>query len=310
MLTIYRSTETGLATLTDIVPGCWISAIEPTTDEIEQIHHLGIPRDFLTYPLDLDERPRTEREDDGSLLIILRVPYYEGPKVDVPYTTLPLGIILTDKYIVTVCRRPNEAIQELTSGRIRGLSTVKRNRFILRMLLLTASRYLENLRQINRTVDALEDQCQGSIRNREMLEMLKYQKSLVYFTTALKGNQLMMERLQRSQMFHMYPDDEDLLEDVITENQQALEMVNISSTILTSMMDAFASLISNNLNEVMKFLASITIVLSIPTIVTSFFGMNIPLPWEADGLAPVYIFGIFLLLSIGVVLLFRRRDWL
>jgi len=310
MLTIYRSTETGLATLTDIIPGCWISAIEPTTDEIEQIHHLGIPRDFLTYPLDLDERPRTEREDDGSMLIILRVPYYEGPKVDVPYTTVPLGIIITEKYIVTVCRRPNEAIQELTSGRIRGLSTVKRNRFILRMLLLTASRYLENLRQINRTVEALEDQCQGSIRNREMLELLKYQKSLVYFTTALKGNQLMMERLQRSQLFHMYPDDEDLLEDVITENQQALEMVNISSSILTSMMDAFASLISNNLNEVMKFLASITIILSIPTIVTSFFGMNIPLPWAKDGLAPVYIFGIFLLLSIGVVMLFRRRDWL
>lgn len=310
MLTIYRSTETGLATLSDIIPGCWISAIEPTTDEIEQIHHLGIPRDFLTYPLDLDERPRTEREDDGSMLIILRVPYYEGPKVDVPYTTVPLGIIITEKYIVTVCRRPNEAIQELTSGRIRGLSTVKRNRFILRMLLLTASRYLENLRQINRTVEALEDQCQGSIRNREMLELLKYQKSLVYFTTALKGNQLMMERLQRSQLFHMYPDDEDLLEDVITENQQALEMVNISSSILTSMMDAFASLISNNLNEVMKFLASITIILSIPTIVTSFFGMNIPLPWENNGLAPVYIFGVFLLLSIGVVLLFRHRDWL
>ncbi|HQN44715.1 MAG TPA: magnesium transporter CorA family protein, partial [Anaerolineaceae bacterium] len=236
--------------------------------------------------------------------------YYEGPKVDVPYTTVPLGIIITEKYIVTVCRRPNEAIQELTSGRIRGLSTVKRNRFILRMLLLTASRYLENLRQINRTVEALEDQCQGSIRNREMLELLKYQKSLVYFTTALKGNQLMMERLQRSQLFHMYPDDEDLLEDVITENQQALEMVNISSSILTSMMDAFASLISNNLNEVMKFLASITIILSIPTIVTSFFGMNIPLPWENNGLAPVYIFGVFLLLSIGVVMLFRRRDWL
>ena len=310
MLTIYRSTETGLATLSDIIPGCWISAVEPTTVEIEQIHHLGIPRDFLTYPLDLDERPRTEREDDGSMLIILRVPYYEGPKVDVPYTTVPLGIIITEKYIVTVCRRPNEAIQELTSGRIRGLSTVKRNRFILRMLLLTASRYLENLRQINRTVEALEDQCQGSIRNREMLELLKYQKSLVYFTTALKGNQLMMERLQRSQLFHMYPDDEDLLEDVITENQQALEMVNISSSILTSMMDAFASLISNNLNEVMKFLASITIILSIPTIVTSFFGMNIPLPWENNGLAPVYIFGVFLLLSIGVVLLFRRRDWL
>ncbi|HNR45427.1 MAG TPA: magnesium transporter CorA family protein [Anaerolineaceae bacterium] len=310
MLTIYRSTETGLATLSDIIPGCWISAIEPTTDEIEQIHHLGIPRDFLTYPLDLDERPRTEREDDGSMLIILRVPYYEGPKVDVPYTTVPLGIIITEKYIVTVCRRPNEAVQELTSGRIRGLSTVKRNRFILRMLLLTASRYLENLRQINRTVEALEDQCQGSIRNREMLELLKYQKSLVYFTTALKGNQLMMERLQRSQLFHMYPDDEDLLEDVITENQQALEMVNISSSILTSMMDAFASLISNNLNEVMKFLASITIILSIPTIVTSFFGMNIPLPWAKDGLAPVYVFGIFLLLSVGVVLLFRRRDWL
>jgi len=310
MLTIYRSTETGLATLTDIVPGCWISAIEPTTDEIEQIHHLGIPRDFLTYPLDLDERPRTEREDDGSLLIILRVPYYEGPKVDVPYTTLPLGIILTDKYIVTVCRRPNEAIQELTSGRIRGLSTVKRNRFILRLLLATANRYLSYLREIDHVIDVLEDQLQLSQRNRELLELLKYQKSLVYFTTALKSNELMMERLQRWQFFHMYADDVDLLEDVITENQQAIEMTNISTNILSQTMDAFASIISNNLNAVMKFLASATIVINLPTIVFSFFGMNVDLPFQGLGSAAHWIItGISLAIMLLVVLIFARRDW-
>jgi magnesium transporter len=158
-------------------------------------------------------------------------------------------------------------------------------------------------------VDILEDQLQQSTRNKEVLELLKYQKSLTYFTTALKSNELMMERLQRSQLLRTYPEDEDLLEDVLTENQQAIEMTNITSNILSSMMDAFASIISNNLNGVMKFLAAITIVLSLPTMVASFFGMNVHLPFEAHPQAFVLIIFISLLIGLSAVYIFWKRDW-
>lgn len=309
MHTIYKSTENGLTEVTELTPGCWVNMIDPTTDEIERVTTLGIPADFITYPLDMDERARIEREDDGKMLIILRIPYYEGPRVDIPYTTIPLGIVLTERLIITICRRPNEVIQEFTSGKMRGLSTAKRNRFILRLLLMTANRFLAYLREINRLVEATEDKMQASMQNREVLELLKYSKSLVLFTQALKSNELMLERLKRSQLFHQYPEDEDLLEDVITENQQAIEMVNISSTILSSLMDAFASIISNNLNVVMKFLASVTIVLSIPTIVTSFFGMNVKLPFQNLELAYLLIIVLFLTISAVIVYLFIKRDW-
>jgi magnesium transporter len=216
-------------------------------------------------------------------------------------------LITTSKWIITICRRPNDVIQEFTGGRIRNLETSKRNRFILRVLLSAASRYLGYLREINRIVDTVEDQLQLSQRNRELLELLKYQKSLVYFTTALKSNELMMERLQRWQIFRTYPEDEDLLEDVITENQQAIEMVNISTNILTSTMDAFGSIISNNLNGVMKFLASATIVVNLPTIVYGFFGMNVNLPF------PAWEFWFPLAVSVAIsaviVYIFLRRDW-
>jgi magnesium transporter len=192
---------------------------------------------------------------------------------------------------------------------MRTLETAKRNRFILRLLLATANRYLSYLREIDKIVDTVEDRLQLSQRNRELLELLKYQKSLVYFTTALKTNELMMERLQRWQFFRMYAEDEDLLEDVLTENQQAIEMVNISTNILSSTMDAFASIISNNLNAVMKFLASATIVVNLPTIVFSFFGMNVNLPFAGFDYAHVIILGISIAISLVVIFMFIRRDW-
>ncbi len=310
MITIYKSSQRGLEVIQAPENNAWISVVDPTTDEIEQLTAMGIAQDFITYPLDLDERSRTEREDDGSMLILIRIPYFQGLRVDVPYITIPLGIITTDKCIITVCRRQNDIIQEFTSGRIRGLETGKRNRFILRMLLSASIRYLSYLREINRIVDVLEDQLQASQRNRELLELLKYQKSLVYFTTALKSNELMMERLQRWQLFRAYPEDEDLLEDVITENQQAIEMVNISTNILLSTMDAFASIISNNLNAVMKFLASATIVINLPTLVYSFFGMNVNLPFtNLEPFAFWVILGVSMAISLVVIVFFLRRDW-
>ena len=185
---------------------------------------------------------------------------------------------MTDSHIATIGRFETGVIEAMASRRVRGLSTVKRNRFVLHLLLLTAQRYLFHLADINRAVDGAEDRLQRSLRNQELLELLRYQKSLVYFTTALKANELMLQRLQRSRMFDAYPDDEDLLEDALTEMQQAIEVVGITGSILAGMMDAFASIISNNLNAVMKFLASVTIVLSFPTILASLYGMNVALP--------------------------------
>lgn len=309
MITIYRKkADTALEILTEPTESCWINVVNPTQEEITRLHALGISQDYLTYSLDQDERPRTEREN-GDLLILFRVPYFQGKNVDIPYTTIPLGIILSHEYIITVCQSDNAVIQEFANGRAKNLSTGKRNRFVLRLLLSTSNKYLGNLREITKIVELLEDELQQSTRNKEVLELLKYQKSLTYFTTALKSNELMLERLQRSQLFKAYPDDEDLLEDVITENQQAIEMTNIQTNILNGLMDAFASIISNNLNSIMKFLASITIVLSIPTMVASFFGMNVTIPLEQHPVAFLFILGLSIGLSLTAAAIFYKRDW-
>jgi magnesium transporter len=309
MITAYTNTQGyGLEVLAEPTTGSWLNVIDPTPDEINRLRTLGIPQDYITYPLDVDERPRTEREN-GEVLIVLRIPYFEGEQADIPYTTIPLGVILSNTYLVTICKRPNNIIEDFAMGRVKNFSPAKRNRFILRLLLNTANKYLSYLREITKQVEALEDQLQLSIRNSEVLELLKYEKSLTYFTTALKSNELMMERLQRSQLFEMYPEDEELLEDVLTENRQAIEMTNIQSNILSSMMDAFASIISNNLNGVIKLLTSITIVLSFPTMVASFYGTNVRLPLGDHPYAFPFILAISFGISLMVVLMLKRLDW-
>lgn len=309
MITIFKSTELGLETINDFRNGSWVNLVDPTPEEIARLHQeVGIPLDFITYPLDIDERARTEKEDN-VLLIVLRIPYFRGEQADIPYTTIPLGIIINTNIIITICKMKNDIINDFAAGRVRGLSTAKKNRFILQILLKTANSYLKYLHNINRTIDMLEDKLQVSMRNEEVLELLKYQKSLVLFSTALKSNELVMERLQQSQLFKMYPDDEDLLEDVLIENQQAIEMTTIASNILSQMMDAFASIISNNLNVVMKFLASVTVVLMLPTLVASIYGMNIKLPLQdfphAFHITMAISFGMSLLIAI----IFVKKGW-
>jgi len=309
MITFYRTGEHGLEVVDEIVKNCWISVVDPTPDELTQLRALDLPPEFITYPLDVDERPRVEREE-GYTLILLRVPYFQGNAADLPYTTIPLGIVLNGQWIMTICRYDHEILHEFVAGKVRGLATAKRNRFILHMLLSAANKFLSNLRDINKVVDALEDQLQESMRNRELIGLLKYQKSLVYFATALKANELMMERLHRSGFFRTYPDDEDLLEDVITENQQAIEMTNIASNILSSMMDAFASIISNNMNVVIKFLTAVTIVLTLPTVITSFYGMNVRVPLQDWPFASWLILAASLVVALVVARLFLKRDWM
>lgn len=309
MITIYKTTDQGLETMPEVTRGCWINVVDPTNEEINQLRDLGIPPEFIMAPLDVDERSRVERED-GEVFILLRVPVYQGSTADIPYATIPLGIVVDSQWMLTISRKPSEVMQEFAAGRVRGLSTAKRNRFILQLLHQTASKYLSYLREINKAVDLLEDQLQLSTRNKELLGLLKYQKSLVYFTEALKSNELMMERLQRGQFFATYPDDEDLLEDALTENQQAIEMTNIATNILSSTMDAFASIISNNVNIVMKFLAAATIILMVPNILSSLFGMNVPLPLAGTKWAFAVILGVSVVVGLLVARVFIRRDWM
>ena len=309
MIMIFKSTDNGLEAVPDIVTGCWVNIVDPTPAELAGLPDLlCIPPDFAAYPLDQDELARTEKEN-GATLAVIRVPYFQGAGADIPYTTAPLGLILTDRLVATISRTQTEVLQDFQHSRVRSLSTGKRNRFVLRVLLRTASQYLAHLREINRVTDMLEDRLQRSLRNRELLELLKYQKSLVYFTTALKSNGLMLERLQKSQMFLAFPEDQDLLDDVLTENQQAIEMTGIASNILSQMMDAFASIISNNLNVVMKFLASVTIILTVPTMIASFYGMNVTLP-HAGPYAFLIILGLSTLIVTALGFVFWKLDWL
>lgn len=308
MITIYRGTESGLETIAEPASGCWINVVDPSPEEVAQLAEtLRIPQDFVTYPLDMDERARTEKED-GATLIVLRVPCFQGEASDVPYVTVPLGIVITDWFVATISRIETSVVQAL--GHARALSTSKRNRFLLRVLRITASRYLHDLRKIDTIVERLEDRLQTSQRNRELMELLKYQKSLVYFTTALKSDELILRHLQKNQLFQQFPEDLDLLEDVLTEVQQAIEMTGISSNILSQMMDAFASIISNNLNGVMKFLASITIILSLPTMIASFYGMNVKVPMGQWTWTFPLILVFAVLVCAGVAVLFWRKDWL
>ena len=307
MLTIYKTTELGLEQLESMTNGVWVNAVDPTPEEIQQLVNWGIEADYINYSLDLDEMPRIERDDDYTFILI-RIPHRQ-PDSDIPYITIPLGIMIKGNMIVTICRYDKEMFKVLANGKYRLLKTGKRFRFALYIFLETATRYLTHLREINRMTETIEDQLQQSTRNREVLELLKYQKSLTYFATALRSNEVMMERVQRTQIFNYYEDDQDLLEDVLTENQQAIQMTNINTEILSSMMDAFASIISNNLNGVMKGLAAITIIINVPAVVAAFYGMNVELPGESHPLAFLTVFAIALSLTAIATVIFYKRDW-
>ncbi|MBV6400311.1 MAG: hypothetical protein CNIPEHKO_00596 [Anaerolineales bacterium] len=308
MLTIYKTTEGGIEELKSMENGAWVKAVDPTPEEIQQLVQWGVDPDYINNSLDLDEMPRMERDDDYTFILI-RIPHRQ-PDSDIPYTTIPLGIFIKGNMIVTICRYEKEMFQVLANRKYRLLKTGKRYRFALYIFLETATRYLTHLREINRKTETIEDQLQKSTRNREVLELLKYQKSLTYFATALRSNEVMMERVQRTQIFNYYEEDQDLLEDVLTENQQAIQMTSINAEILSSMMDAFASIISNNLNGVMKALAALTIIVSLPGTVAGFFGMNVMLPLsDGEPTAFLIVFGIALALTAVATFIFYKRDW-
>ena len=312
MLEFYKNQELELQPIDEILPNCWINAVNPTQTEIEKIAALGIPQDFVTYPLDMDERPRIEEEDDGTILIVVRIPTsHPQDDPDIPYGTMPMGIILADKYIVTVCSQPTSILDAFSSGKISKLSTTKRYRFTLRLLMAVTNRFLDALRDINKLTDKLEDMLSSTMKNDVLIKLFKCQKSYVYFSQGLKQNELVLVKMSRLAGFKKFEEDEDLLQDVITENTQAIDMTSISSDILSGMMDAFASVISNNLNVVMKLLASVTIILELPNIITGFMGMNVRFTDEvaSSPAVPFIVLGVMLLVSFVAIYIFNKKDW-
>jgi len=309
MIKIFQTKENRFIPVNEIEENCWVNVSNPTADELKELSaDLDIPLDFLTDSLDVDERSRIEAENN-TILIVLRAPKYDKDKPDVPYTTLPIGIVITKGAIVTICSSDTGEVLDLYNSKLRNLSTENRSRFLLHLLHGAAFFYLKYLKEINRRTNEVETELQKATKNEELIKLLNIEKSLEFFTTSLKSNEFMMERLPRIKALELNDDDKELLEDVVIDNKQAIEMANIYSNILSGMMDAFASVISNNLNIVMKFLTSVTIILMLPTLIASIYGMNVTLPFQRSPHAFFIAIGVsFALSSIGV-LVFLKKRW-
>ena len=231
-------------------------------------------------------------------------------ELNIPFTTLPVGIILTKDLIVTICLKANIVWENFIMNiKVIDFSSTNRNRLILHFFQRTAVLYLVYLKEVNKRTTAVEEMLHKAMKNEELIKLLNLEKSLVYFTTSLRSNELMMERLQRSDILQFKSEDNDFLEDTIIDNKQAIETANIYSNILSGMMDAFASIISNNLNIVMKFLTSVTIILMLPTLVASIYGMNVRLPFQDSPYAFIITICILFTLSVIGVLIFIKRNW-
>lgn len=305
MLLTWNSANRSVAPVTEPPATGWVHAATPTPAELDLLEQRGVPRDFLTHALDPNELPRLDRSGDATLAI-MRVPI-RGEPGDLPFRTTALGVIALPGRIVTVTRSELE-LRELVPAD--GLDAAHPHRAVLHLLARVAELYLAYLHELERHVDRLEDELETSLRNREVLQLLRSQKSLVHFTTGLGGNEIMLTRLQRDPHFPMTPDDHALLEDVAVELHQAIEVTRISEDILSQMMDAFASIISNNLNVVMKVLTSLTILLAIPTMVASFYGMNVGLPLQHEPVAFWLLVVASAALSGVLAVVFYRRRWL
>lgn len=275
MINIFKTIDDNLFTLKEIEDGAWISLIDPTTEELQEVEEtLNVDMDFLRAALDEEEYSRIEVYND-QLLILVDMPIVENEDEHLVYSTIPFGIVLAGKNIITICLKDSVVIDQFEKNSVRSFATYKRYRFVLQILFKIAKRYLLYLKQIDRMSTHVEKQLHKSMKNRELIQLLDLEKSLVYFTTSLRANEIVLEKMMKLDAMKMYEEDKELLEDVIIENKQAIEMATIYSGILSGMMDAFASVISNNLNIVMKVLTSITIIMAIPTMIASFYGMNV-----------------------------------
>ena len=311
MLKIYKTEEQIIEEREQLEEGVWVQMTSPSMEESQKIaDYFDIDITDIRAALDDEESSRIELED-GYTLILVDIPSIEVNHDVETYITVPLGILLTQGAIITVCTEETPVLQHFVKRRVRDFSTKKKMRFVYQILFQTAALYQSDLRIIDKKSDIVEKELYKSPRNQELIEILELQKSLVYFTTSLRSNEVVLEKLLKSEKIKKYPEDTDLLDDVIIENKQAIEMANIYSGILSGTMDAFASVISNNLNIVMKFLATITIVMSIPTMVSSFYGMNVlssSMPFATNPYGFVIVIVLSVILTCAVAWIFAKRN--
>lgn len=311
MIRYFRTIDGSIHQIEEAQEGCWIAMTNPSAAEIFAIaNKYGIEVDHLRAPLDEEERSRIEVEDNYTLILV-DIPVIEERNDKEWYGTIPLAIIYTKDRIFTICLEDTPVLTAFMDGRVRNFYTYMKTRFILQILYKNATMFLHYLRIIDKKSEFVEKKLHAATRNQELLELLELEKSLVYFTTSLRSNEVVLEKMMKVDGIKKYPEDEELLEDVIIENKQAIEMANIYSGILSSMMGTFASVISNNLNIVMKFLATVTIVMSIPTIIYSAYGMNVNLngmPFATSFYGFWIVIGISLLLSIIVAIFFSKKN--
>ncbi|MEG1779302.1 MAG: magnesium transporter CorA family protein [Oscillospiraceae bacterium] len=283
MLKIYKTIDNRITEIPELEVGSWVNVINPNMQEIKfLLEEMKLESDFVSAALDEEESSHIEREDD-QLMILVDVPVAEKQDdASLLYSTMPIAMIITTDYVVSISLREDIVMNELASGVVKNVQTQLKTRFLFTVLLRVAARFLVCLKQIEKISSSTEKMLHKSMRNKELIQLLAIEKSLVYFSTSLKSNEITLEKILRGRVLTLYEEDEDLLQDVIIEVKQAIEMCGIYADILSGTMDAFASIISNNLNIVMKVLTSITIVMAIPTMVSSFYGMNVsglPMPY-------------------------------
>ena len=315
MLKIYNTNmETNkLEEIKEFRKGSWINLVNPSENEMKRVcESINIQEDFIRDALDYEEKARIDEEDDdNTILFVIDVPVIEKSEDNDIYSTMPLGmIVVRDDFFITVSLRKNKVIEDFEKRKIKNFQTYKKTRFIFQIFYLNASYFLNYLKQINKETEIAEYILKNSMKNKELLKLLSLEKGLVYFATSLKSNEIVMEKTMRGKIVKLYDDDEDILEDAIIENRQAIEMAQIYTNILNGTMDAYASIISNNLNGVMKFLTSITIVLAIPTMISSFWGMNVKLPFENSPMGFIIMVLIAVVLTLVVTWWLKRKDML
>lgn len=310
MITIYRSGANGiLESIDSIEHGAWINMVDPSKEEILLIsQRLNIPQDFIRAALDEEEGSRIEFEDNATLVIV-DIPFTEIDDNSLTYDTYPLAIIYTEDIIITVCLKNSPVLLDFAQEKVPSFYTFKKARFMLQILYRVSNYYLLYLRQINKKSLLIEKTLYKSLRNRELIQLFALQKSLVYFSTSLKSNDLTLEKLLKQEILTQYDEDRDILEDVIIENKQAIEMCSIYDNVLQGTMNVFASIISNNQNQVMKYLTSVTIVISIPTLISGMLGMNvggIPFFDHPNGFFNMCL--IVTLITIAAIMYLSKKD--
>lgn len=312
MIRYYVKKDGRLKELEEYTPSCWVNVSPPFShEELEELAvQLDAPIDFLTDSLDIDERSRYEREEDVRL-IVLNTPILNEMEAekDAIYITAPIGIILTPDCMVTITAFESPILQLFLDGKIKNFDPSDDRLFILQILEQNVFRFLTCLKKLNLKRELIEEELYDSSRNRELKQLLSVEKSLVYFVNSLSSNELLKMKMKRTDFLQILDDEEknDFFEDIIIDNSQALEMANIYTNILGGTMEAYGSIISNNLNITMQRLTLITIILMVPTLIASFYGTNVPLPFEGHPYTIYFLIGISVFISLLVGWYFQRK---